>query len=127
MTLYQIAVAYDSLKYLLTLRFPYPKTRKIRKIYDKIKTDAELCIEEEKKIIFEYSKKDKNQTPIIKDGCIEFETLEDKQALEKELQDLHSEIININFIPVELTADEMGQQRISDEDIQKLKGFVDFK
>lgn len=126
MKLYQINNACKAVEQLLKLRLPYPKIHQIMKLRDKMRSESEMYAQEEEKLIYEYGKKSENGTPEIANGFIKFDSVAQMEAFKGNIEQLKN--LEIDFIPtvIKISDQEMGQQQITIECIDRLSKFVEF-
>lgn len=137
MKLYSIFLAFQSLQIVLKLNLPYNKTLKIMKMYDNLKTYADLYINEERKIIERF----KSQNKLAVSGNqLDFSVCSSKEQNQKyaqeyaeKINDLRNSEMEIDYVMAEINDEEMRDldnpsqyQRIPGDVINKLKGFIEF-
>lgn len=111
---------------MLSLYLPYPKTRQIMRIRDRIKPDAELYEAEQKKLLKRYALLDPYGNPKSKNNRACFDSEENKNKFIDEMTKLRETPLDFCADVISVTEAEIGSQLISGEDIENLTGFIQF-
>ena len=113
--------AFRSLSKLRDLSLPVKKARAIYKLYVAIEEAYNFAAEEEKKYLIEF------HGTLMPDGSINFKSQEDCEAFKAKFDELCGIETEVEFEPVVLTDDDIGDQPITPGDIFNLEGFVIFE
>lgn len=113
--------AFPSLSKLRDLSLPVKKARAIYKLYVAIEGAYNFAAEEEKKYLSEFS------GTLMPNGSINFKSQEDCDAFKLKFDELCGMDAEVEFEPVVLTDDDIGDQPITPGDIFNLEGFVIFE
>ena len=123
--------AYYVLKRFSTMQFKVKDAFGIYKLLKELEPSINFAIEREQKMVEQY-----NGT-INPDGTISFihgDTDEDKRKgmenfikFKKEMDEIAAMDIDLDFSPITLAYDSLGDQTISPNDLMSLEGFVSFE
>lgn len=125
MKLVKLSKSFEALEYMKKMMLPFTKTREIRGIRELIRSEAEMCQDEERKLIMEHAKANIHGQ-YVEDGKITFKSQKDMELFQIRLKELHEMEIELEFEPVFLSVDDIGDQKISQDYIDRLKGFIEF-
>lgn len=124
----QIIRATPALESIRKLRVPYAKAREIHRTYKTLEKEFVFFAEEENKLVKKYAIKDEKNEPIITgNGVISFSDVKTKEEYTAEIVKLNQFDVDVKITPISLTADEIGDQLISPETIDKLEGIIKFE
>lgn len=112
--------AYAALVKLVDYKLPVRKAFEIYKLTKAIEAQYQFAVSEERKYIDEFGGK------INPDGTVSFETPEKFGAYQEKALALSEMDVEIDFTPVSLSVNDIGEQTISPVDIYNLEGFVSF-
>ncbi len=126
MKLYKLFQAYHPIDKACRMDFPYKKSREILLLRNRVRTEYEFYSQEEMKLVEQYAKKDADGRAEVKGGKVSFETLEHMKEYSDRLAELRDTEIDIAFLVIHITDQEIGDQRISGQDIDLLKDFIKF-
>lgn len=123
----QILKAVSALGEIQKLRLPYVKARQLYQTAKAVKNEFEFFSAEEMKLVQEYAAKDDTGTSIVSEtGTITFSDINAKRKYAERINEL-TNMETGQFDPVIITADEIGEQTITPETIDKLDGIVIFE
>ena len=83
--------------------------------------------QEENKLIGEYATKDDKGNPKTENGVITFDSIEDKMKYLEEIKKLSDTEIDTELPRVVLTGDDIGEQTVSPETLEKLENIIIFE
>lgn len=118
---YQINKAYNALGRLANMQLPVRDARNIYMLSKQLDNAYNFELEQEKKLI------DKYHGVFTNDGGVTFASKEDGDNFGKALAELNNLDVDVDFDPVVISCEAMGDQRISPFDVACLDGFVVFK
>lgn len=116
----EISKAYPSLLKLRDYSLPLQKAYAIYKICDAISGAYDFVCGEEMKYVEEC------HGEITGDSGIKFDTPMDCAAFRDKLEALGNMETDIEILPVHITAEDLGEQKITPADIKNLEGFISF-
>lgn len=117
--------AIPALKEIMQLRLPYAKARDIYKIYKQLEEEYGFFSQEEMKLVREFADKDENGNPkMTQQGAIQFKDAASKAQYINKFNELGAQ--EIKLTPVVITENEIGDQAISPDTINKLDGIISF-
>ena len=123
----QIVKITPALDELRKLHIPYGKARDIHRIYKRLETEFTFFAQEESKLVKKYAIKGENGEPLItENGFISFADMNAKKKYSEEIAKLNELETEISITPVTLTADEIGEQTMRPDSIDKLEGVIIF-
>lgn len=127
MTYESIIKVFPAIKELRKLRLPYDKTKVIYDMRKLLEPEYNFFLEEEAKLINEFSSKNENGEPrITSNGLIMFDTLKDRQRYNEKIEELRKTDCEIPIRNITITKDDIGKQLIAEETLENLEGFVTF-
>lgn len=118
---YQINKAYSALGRLANMPLPVRVARDLYMLSKQLDDSYNFELEQEKKLIAKYN------GVFTNDGGVTFANSEDANAFGEELTELNNLEVDVEFDPVVIDCDAMGDQKISPFDIACLDGFVFFE
>ena len=129
MKLINLLNAKDAIQALAEKRFTsFKKVRELVELKKAVDSEIEFYVNEEKKIVEAYAHKDDKGNPIILEGGrIQLDTIDKKNAFEKEVLDLRSlEVDKINPVTLK-TSDFRNEEDIpTPAEVLVLEGIVNF-
>lgn len=117
---YQINRAYNALGHLANLQLPVRDSRNLYMLSKQLEAAYAFEVEQEKKLFEKY------HGMIAGDGGITFTNSNDARGFSTEIEELHNLDVEVEFDPVTLSCDAIGDQCITPFDIACLDGFVNF-
>ena len=121
--------AKDAIQNIAEKRFTsFKKVRELVELKKAVDAEIEFYAGEEKKIVEAYAKKDGKGNPIILEGGrIQLDSIEKKNAFEKEVSELRSlEVDKINPIVLRTSDFRNGEDIPTPAEVLALEGIVDF-
>ena len=118
---YQINKAYSALSRLANMQLPVRDSRNLYMLSKQLDNAYNFELEQEKKLIEKY------HGVFTKDGGVTFANSDDSNGFGAELKELNNLEVEVEFDPVVIDCDAMGDQRISPFDVACLDGFVMFE
>lgn len=118
---YQINKAYSALSRLANMQLPVRDSRNLYMLSKQLDDAYNFELEQEKKLIEKY------HGVFTKDGGVTFANSDDANGFGAELKELNNLEVEVEFDPVVIDCDAMGDQRISPFDVACLDGFVMFE
>ena len=124
----KIANSMSALKEITQLRLPYVKARDVYRIYKAFEEEYNFFAQEEIKLVSEFAEKDANGNPCVtSNGVIKFKDATTKMEYVAKFSELGLQESDMKFKPVILYAEEIGEQIISPETINRLEGIISFE
>jgi hypothetical protein len=94
---------YDGQKFVKTEReLPFDQAYAIVSVSSLIKPYYDNYIKSEDELIKNYAKKDSDGNPVINNGIISFESVEDKQAYDNNIKALRETEVEISGLPIKM-------------------------
>jgi len=118
---YQINRAYGALGRLASMQLPVRDSRNVYMLSKQLEDAYNFELEQEKKLLEKY------HGVLDKQGGVTFSNTDDAQGFNEELNELHNIEVEVDFEPVTIQCDAMGNQTITPMDIACLDGFVLFE
>ena len=121
--------AKDAIQNIAEKRFTsFKKVRELVELKKAVDAEIEFYAGEEKKIVEAYAKKDGKGNPIILEGGrIQLDSIEKKNAFEKEVSELRSlEVDKIKPIALRTSDFRNGEDIPTPAEVLALEGIVDF-
>lgn len=118
---YQINRAYTALGHIANLQLPVRNARNVYMLSKQLENAYAFEVEQEKKLFEKY------HGIVTADGGITFTNSNDAQGFGAEIEELHNLDVEIEFEPVTISCEAMGEQRITPADVACLDGFVTFE
>jgi len=124
MKLQKIMQSFQAVQSFLDLSISYQKARILKKIYDTMKSEVDFYLQEEKKLIHQFAKKDEDGNPVLNGNKIQFENTDSANKYLAEITKLNELDVSVDFEPVVLTENEIGSQCISVNALEQIEGFI---
>lgn len=121
MTQSMINKAYAALVKLVDYKLPVKKAYAIYKLTKSVEEQYQFAVSEEKKYIAEFG------GHINPDGTVSFESAEKFGEYQEKALSLNEMEVQLEFTPVVLLEQDIGDQVIAPVDIYNLEGFVSFE
>ena len=118
---HQVNRAVMALGRLSNMQLPVRDSRNLYMLSKQLEDAYQFELDQEKKLIAKYHGK------ISDDGGVAFSNPDDANAFNAEIIELNNLDVSIEFSPVTINCDSMGDQHISPFDIACLDGFVMFE
>ncbi len=119
--------ALKPLNELRKLKLPYIKAKEVYRISKLFEGEFAFFQQEENKLIGEYATKDDKGNPKTENGVITFDSIEDKMKYLEEIKKLSDTEIDTELPRVVLTGDDIGEQTVSPETLEKLENIIIFE
>lgn len=119
MTAQQILTAMPILQKVMALKLPVKKAYQIYILFKQLDEMRQFFAQEEKKLITKYG------VQIAKDGSIQFDSTEEREAFVAE----HAELMEYkmdHLKPIELSFADLGEAELSANDFLQLEGVINF-
>jgi hypothetical protein len=121
----RIIPVYRALMYLRTLALPAKQARAIFGIKQALEADYTFYGEEERRLVERYAAKDKDGQPRVEGSRVFFASNKDREEYDAGISALRDMELQAQFSSMALPLDALGEQTISAEVIEDLRGVVD--
>lgn len=118
---YQINRAYNALGHLANLQLPVRDSRNLYMLSKRLEDAYAFEAEQERKLFEKY------HGSVVGDGGIAFADPDDAKGFKAEIEELHNLDVDVEFEPVRISCDAVGNQRVTPFDVACLDGFVLFE
>ena len=118
---YQINKAYAALGRLANMQLRVRDSRNLYMLSKQLENAYNFELEQEKKLIEKY------HGDVTSDGRIHFGDTSDAEGFKQEIGELNNLDIEVEFDPIIINCDDIGDQRITPYDVACLDGFVSFE
>lgn len=124
MNLLKILNGYSAMQSFTSLSLPFQKARALKQICDTLKGEVDFYLQEEKKLISQFAKKDKDGNPVLDGNKIKFDDVNSANQYLAETTKLNELEIDIEIVPVVLTESEIGNQSVSVKALEQIEEFI---
>lgn len=110
------------------LKLPYAKAKQVYKLFKVFESEFSFFQQEEAKLIETYALKGEDGKPKMDaPGIITFENIEDKNAYLGEMEKLSTAEVDIEIPRIVLTEEDIGNQIVTPEMLEKLEEIIIFE
>ncbi len=117
---FQINRAYGALLRLSQYKMPVRDSRNVYMLMRKLEPSYSFELAKEKALAAQY------HATFDKTGNLKFQDQADAKKFSDEIAELTSLEVDIDFEPIQINCDSLGEQSISPAEIANLEGFVEF-
>lgn len=124
----KLTQAMSPLNDIRRLKLPYPKAKKVYALCKTFEAEFSFFRQEETKLIETYAAKDEKGNPKMNQtGVITFDTVEAKNDYLAEIEKLCNTEIEAEIPLIVITPEDIGNQSVSPETIEKLEDIISFE